>query len=202
MERSPRSAPPRPPIPPSAMSPSRAISATRRRCAPGCAFARGVAVIVMDADFEHPPELIPELVARWRAGASIVATQRNDDAAPVSAGKRLSSRLYYRLLDAHRRRAHRARQRRLHAARPRRGRRRQRPRRPGHLPARAGALARLSDGDGAVHRAACGARATANISLRRMVELAVTGIAAHSVRPLRFAVWLSLALRHRWACCS
>ena len=30
-------------------------------------------------------------------------------------------------------------------------------------------------------------------SLRRMVELAVTGIAAHSVRPLRFAVWLSLA---------
>ena len=30
-------------------------------------------------------------------------------------------------------------------------------------------------------------------SLRRMVELAVTGIAAHSVRPLRFAIWLSLA---------
>ena len=29
-------------------------------------------------------------------------------------------------------------------------------------------------------------------SLGRMVELAVTGIAAHSVRPLRFAVWLSL----------
>ncbi len=26
-----------------------------------------------------------------------------------------------------------------------------------------------------------------------MVELAITGIAAHSVRPLRFAVWLSLA---------
>src|SRR5262249_27766307 len=30
-------------------------------------------------------------------------------------------------------------------------------------------------------------------STRRMVELAVTGIAAHSVRPLRFAVWLALA---------
>jgi dolichol-phosphate mannosyltransferase len=28
-------------------------------------------------------------------------------------------------------------------------------------------------------------------SLRRMVELAVTGIAAHSVRPLRFAIWLA-----------
>ena len=30
-------------------------------------------------------------------------------------------------------------------------------------------------------------------SLRRMVELAITGIAAHSVRPLRIAVWLALA---------
>jgi dolichol-phosphate mannosyltransferase len=29
-------------------------------------------------------------------------------------------------------------------------------------------------------------------SLRRMIELAITGIAAHSVRPLRFAIWLSL----------
>src|SRR4051794_38236882 len=29
-------------------------------------------------------------------------------------------------------------------------------------------------------------------SLRRMVELALTGIAAHSVRPLRFAIWLAL----------
>jgi dolichol-phosphate mannosyltransferase len=29
-------------------------------------------------------------------------------------------------------------------------------------------------------------------SLRRMVELAVTGIAAHSVRPLRFAIWMAL----------
>ena len=42
-----------------------------------------------------------------------------------------------------RRRAHRAGQRRLHAARPRGGRHRQRNGRPGHLPARAGALARL-----------------------------------------------------------
>src|SRR5262249_35434376 len=29
-------------------------------------------------------------------------------------------------------------------------------------------------------------------SIRRMVELAVTGIAVHSVRPLRFAIWLAL----------
>src|SRR5258705_9823076 len=63
----------------------------------GLRHARGRAVIVMDADFEHPPELIPKLIAAWKAGARIVATQRADDAT-VSAGKRLSSRLYYRML--------------------------------------------------------------------------------------------------------
>src|SRR4051812_8114456 len=31
----------------------------------GLHHARGRAVVVMDADFEHPPELIPQLVAAW-----------------------------------------------------------------------------------------------------------------------------------------
>src|ERR1700719_1898739 len=65
----------------------------------GLHHARGRAVIVIDADFEHPPELIPDLVAAWRAGAKIVATQRIDDPAQVSAAKRLTSKPYYRLLD-------------------------------------------------------------------------------------------------------
>ena len=39
-------------------------------------------------------------------------------------------------------------------------------------------------------------------SLRRMVELALTGIAAHSVRPLRFAIWLALGFARGRACCS
>ena len=65
----------------------------------GLRHARGRAVIVMDADFEHPPELIPKLIAAWRAGAKIVATQRATMPACRSA-KRLTSRLYYRVLDA------------------------------------------------------------------------------------------------------
>src|SRR3954465_14900879 len=64
----------------------------------GLRHARGRAVIVMDADFEHPPELIPKLVAAWKGGAKIVATRRDDDG--VAAGKRVSSQLYYRVLDA------------------------------------------------------------------------------------------------------
>ena len=31
----------------------------------------------MDADFEHPPELVPQLVEQWRAGFKIVAAQRH-----------------------------------------------------------------------------------------------------------------------------
>jgi polyisoprenyl-phosphate glycosyltransferase len=34
---------------------------------------------------------------------------------------------------------------------------------------------------------------SSKFTVRRMVELAITGIAAHSVRPLRIAVWLALA---------
>src|SRR5437763_1383278 len=54
----------------------------------GLRHAIGRAVVIMDADFEHPPELIAQLVAAWRAGAKIVATARSDDA-QVSLLKRL-----------------------------------------------------------------------------------------------------------------
>jgi glycosyltransferase involved in cell wall biosynthesis len=40
--------------------------------------AAGEAVVTMDADLQDPPELIPQLVAAWRAGAEIVrATRRS-----------------------------------------------------------------------------------------------------------------------------
>jgi polyisoprenyl-phosphate glycosyltransferase len=38
----------------------------------GLDFARGSAVITMDGDLQHPPEVIPELVRHWRAGAQVV----------------------------------------------------------------------------------------------------------------------------------
>ena len=34
--------------------------------------ARGDAVVPIDADLQDPPELIPELVARWREGFEVV----------------------------------------------------------------------------------------------------------------------------------
>jgi polyisoprenyl-phosphate glycosyltransferase len=66
----------------------------------GLRYARGDAVILMDCDFEHPPELIPAMIAEWRKGAKIVVTERTSAPRQLSFLKSLSSRLFYRLLDA------------------------------------------------------------------------------------------------------
>lgn len=63
----------------------------------GLEHARGQAVITMDGDLQHPPELIPQLVERWRAGFDIVQTIRNDPA-ETGLAKRTGSRGFYRLL--------------------------------------------------------------------------------------------------------
>jgi glycosyltransferase involved in cell wall biosynthesis len=42
----------------------------------GLAYARGRAVIPFDCDLQHPPELIPELVAKWREGYDMVVPVR------------------------------------------------------------------------------------------------------------------------------
>lgn len=62
----------------------------------GLSRARGDAVISMDGDLQHPPEVIPELLKRWRAGDRIVHTIRKD----TQHGhwlKKTTSRLFYRV---------------------------------------------------------------------------------------------------------
>lgn len=41
--------------------------------AAGLDHARGLAVLLLDADLQHPPELIPRMVAAWKAGADVVS---------------------------------------------------------------------------------------------------------------------------------
>lgn len=60
--------------------------------------ARGRCVIAMDADLQHPPSLLPKLIARWRSGFQIVTTARRDTARTPFL-KRLTSRLYYHALN-------------------------------------------------------------------------------------------------------
>lgn len=52
----------------------------------GLRHARGSAVVVMDADGQHPPELLPRLLAPWRTGqAQIVAARKKQGAVtPIS----------------------------------------------------------------------------------------------------------------------
>jgi dolichol-phosphate mannosyltransferase len=42
--------------------------------------ATGEAVITMDADFQHPPELIPSMITRWEQGHDLVVAQKKRDA--------------------------------------------------------------------------------------------------------------------------
>lgn len=157
----------------------------------GLSHARGRAVIVMDADLEHPPAVIPDLVKEWRRGFKIVTAQRVGYQVKVPWLKRATSRLYYRVLDT-----------------------------LGDIHIEPGsanfmlldrvvvdAVNRIEDQDlflrGVVRwlgyplisvpfRQSLRQHGDSKYSLRRMIELAVTGIALHSVRPLRFAIWLAL----------
>lgn len=61
----------------------------------GLSRARGQAVVSMDGDLQHPPELIPELVEAWKQGAAVVETRRHYNA-HTSLFKKLSSALFYR----------------------------------------------------------------------------------------------------------
>ena len=63
----------------------------------GLARAQGDAVISIDADLQHPPELIPELVEHWRQGAEVVVTIREQTEEP-SLVRRAGSALFYWLL--------------------------------------------------------------------------------------------------------
>jgi dolichol-phosphate mannosyltransferase len=62
----------------------------------GLTAARGRAVIMMDADLQHPPSVLPQLIGKWREGFQIVHAVRRDPP-NMSWFKRTTSRLYYRL---------------------------------------------------------------------------------------------------------
>lgn len=60
--------------------------------------ARGDCVISMDADLQDPPEIIPELIAKWESGAKIVyAKRKNRDV--DSPFKKLTAYLFYRCIN-------------------------------------------------------------------------------------------------------
>lgn len=63
----------------------------------GIDHAAGDAVVVLDADLQDPPELIPEMLARWRDGYHVVYGKRTSRAGE-SFMKRLTASVFYRLI--------------------------------------------------------------------------------------------------------
>lgn len=59
--------------------------------------AHGAAVIVMDADLQDPPELIPMLIEKWREGYDVVYAIR-EQRQGESLFKRATAALFYRLI--------------------------------------------------------------------------------------------------------
>ena len=64
----------------------------------GLEHARGDAVVLMDADLQDPPELIPSMVAEWRKGADVVLMKRRTRAGE-SWLKRTTASIFYRLIN-------------------------------------------------------------------------------------------------------
>lgn len=55
------------------------------------------AIVMMDSDLQHPPELIPELIDRFRRGFEVVYTIRSDTE-EIDPFRKLAGTLFYRLL--------------------------------------------------------------------------------------------------------
>jgi polyisoprenyl-phosphate glycosyltransferase len=64
----------------------------------GIDHSQGEAVIMMDSDLQHPPELIEKLVEKWQQGYDVVYTCR-DQTQDVSMFKTFTSRCFYMLVN-------------------------------------------------------------------------------------------------------
>lgn len=63
----------------------------------GLDMATGDVVVLIDADLQDPPEIIPQMIAKWEQGADVVYAQRRTRRGE-SAAKLFTAGLFYRLL--------------------------------------------------------------------------------------------------------
>ncbi|MBN1287257.1 MAG: glycosyltransferase family 2 protein [Anaerolineae bacterium] len=63
----------------------------------GLDYAQGQAVVIIDADLQDPPELIPQMVEKWREGYQVVYAVRTERRGE-SRFKLFTARLFYRLI--------------------------------------------------------------------------------------------------------
>ncbi len=61
--------------------------------------AKGDCVISLDADLQHPPHLLVEMLEKWEQGYDVVYTRRQEDK-NLPFKKRKTSRLFYKLMNS------------------------------------------------------------------------------------------------------
>lgn len=158
----------------------------------GLMHADGDCVITLDADLQHPPEAIPEMITHWREGYDIVLAARSSDNRPPLF-KDLTSRIYYRMINwladihfeegaADFRLLHREVVSVLR-----------------HLPEGNLFLRGIVQWVGFKqcsirYRQADRLSGTTKYNLGKMIHLALQGITAFSIRPLRLATWFGLII--------
>jgi glycosyltransferase involved in cell wall biosynthesis len=65
----------------------------------GYDYAAGDAVITMDGDLQHPPDVLPAMIAKWREGYDVVSMKR-EATLQESWFKKTSSAFFYKLINA------------------------------------------------------------------------------------------------------
>jgi dolichol-phosphate mannosyltransferase len=63
----------------------------------GLDMARGDAIVIIDADLQDPPEVIPDMIAKWKEGFDVVYAMRTERPGETYF-KTGSARLFYRIL--------------------------------------------------------------------------------------------------------
>ena len=66
-------------------------------CTAGLDAAEGDAIVLMDADLQDPPEMLPAMIERWKQGFDIVSGKRTSRAGEGIA-KRVSAWMFYRIM--------------------------------------------------------------------------------------------------------
>ncbi len=64
----------------------------------GLDFAKGDCVVLMDADLQHPPSMLPVMLEGWKDGYDIVDTKRLDDNKTASLWKRITAWGFYSMM--------------------------------------------------------------------------------------------------------
>ena len=66
----------------------------------GIRYAKFDAAITLDADLQHPPQLIPDLIKWWQNGYEVVYAYRKEDNQHTNFINKIRSRLFYKVINA------------------------------------------------------------------------------------------------------